>query len=238
MFERVNGVFGCRTRSVFDNQIPRSHVRISLQTLVCRTAFDEPYDRLKENPLDPTMGRYGVGSGALAIRARAKMKKRCRRHSLQNDSIYTVFENPYARQKGQEGRKNSSASCQSAPGKVPVGTENTLHGGASGEESIIPGQMPPDMETSKSKGLPSVNENVMAGPSWWPGPPLQQGGVVGLLSPSLGNGSVAPVGPPPPSLYGGIMSTEPWHQIQARLLPEISKATKPDRYGNSKNEVG
>ncbi|KAK7067632.1 hypothetical protein SK128_021073, partial [Halocaridina rubra] len=33
MFERVNGVFGCRTRSVFDNQITRSHVRTSLQTL-------------------------------------------------------------------------------------------------------------------------------------------------------------------------------------------------------------
>ncbi|KAK7083933.1 hypothetical protein SK128_025655 [Halocaridina rubra] len=46
MFERVNGVFGCRTRSVFDNQIPRSHVRTSLQTLVCRTAFDEPFDRV------------------------------------------------------------------------------------------------------------------------------------------------------------------------------------------------
>ncbi|KAK7074830.1 hypothetical protein SK128_012303 [Halocaridina rubra] len=45
MFERVNGVFGCRTRSVFDNQIPRSHVRTSLQTLVCRTAFDKPFDR-------------------------------------------------------------------------------------------------------------------------------------------------------------------------------------------------
>ncbi|KAK7084026.1 hypothetical protein SK128_025720, partial [Halocaridina rubra] len=45
MFERVNGVFGCRTRNVFDNQIPRSHVRTSLQTLVCRTAFDEPFDR-------------------------------------------------------------------------------------------------------------------------------------------------------------------------------------------------
>ncbi|KAK7067006.1 hypothetical protein SK128_016626 [Halocaridina rubra] len=45
MFERVNGVFGCRTRStnVFDNQIPRSHVRTSLQTLVCRTAFDDPF---------------------------------------------------------------------------------------------------------------------------------------------------------------------------------------------------
>ncbi|KAK7074071.1 hypothetical protein SK128_023329 [Halocaridina rubra] len=39
MFERVNGVFGCRTRlsNVFDNQIPRSHVRTSLQTRVCRT---------------------------------------------------------------------------------------------------------------------------------------------------------------------------------------------------------
>ncbi|KAK7082248.1 hypothetical protein SK128_012629, partial [Halocaridina rubra] len=49
MFERVNGVFDCRTRStnVFDNQIPRSHVRTSLQTLVCRTAFDEPFDREK-----------------------------------------------------------------------------------------------------------------------------------------------------------------------------------------------
>ncbi|KAK7015141.1 hypothetical protein SK128_025274 [Halocaridina rubra] len=48
MFERVNGVFGCRTRStnVFDNQIPRSHVRTSLQTLVCRTAFDEPFDHV------------------------------------------------------------------------------------------------------------------------------------------------------------------------------------------------
>ncbi|KAK7082693.1 hypothetical protein SK128_002558, partial [Halocaridina rubra] len=46
MFERVNGVFGCRTRNVFDNQIPHSHVRTSLQTLVCRTAFDEPFDRL------------------------------------------------------------------------------------------------------------------------------------------------------------------------------------------------
>ncbi|KAK7072917.1 Transmembrane protease serine 13 [Halocaridina rubra] len=47
MFERVNGVFGCRTRStnVFDNQIPRSHVRTSLQTLVCRTEFDEPFNR-------------------------------------------------------------------------------------------------------------------------------------------------------------------------------------------------
>ncbi|KAK7073401.1 hypothetical protein SK128_018735 [Halocaridina rubra] len=45
MFERVHGVFGCRTRSMFDNQIPRSHVRTSLQTLVCRTAFDEPFDR-------------------------------------------------------------------------------------------------------------------------------------------------------------------------------------------------
>ncbi|KAK7063183.1 hypothetical protein SK128_010408 [Halocaridina rubra] len=35
MSERVNGVFGCRTRSenVFNNQIPRSHVRTSLQTL-------------------------------------------------------------------------------------------------------------------------------------------------------------------------------------------------------------
>ncbi|KAK7070000.1 hypothetical protein SK128_028545 [Halocaridina rubra] len=44
MFERVNGVFGCRTRSVFGNQIPRSHVRTSLQTLVSRTAFDEPFD--------------------------------------------------------------------------------------------------------------------------------------------------------------------------------------------------
>ncbi|KAK7069588.1 hypothetical protein SK128_005841 [Halocaridina rubra] len=48
MFERVNGVFGCRTRStnVFDNQIPSSYVRTSLQTLVCRTAFDEPFDRV------------------------------------------------------------------------------------------------------------------------------------------------------------------------------------------------
>ncbi|KAK7008352.1 hypothetical protein SK128_018755 [Halocaridina rubra] len=47
MFERVNGVFGCRTRlsNVFDNQIPRSHVRTSLQTLVCQTAFDEPFYR-------------------------------------------------------------------------------------------------------------------------------------------------------------------------------------------------
>ncbi|KAK7007747.1 hypothetical protein SK128_022616, partial [Halocaridina rubra] len=47
MFERVNGVFGCRIRwsNVFDNQIPCSHVRTSLQTLVCRTAFDEPFDR-------------------------------------------------------------------------------------------------------------------------------------------------------------------------------------------------
>ncbi|KAK7069521.1 hypothetical protein SK128_017934 [Halocaridina rubra] len=33
MFERVNRVFGCRTRNVFDNQIPRSLVRTSLQTL-------------------------------------------------------------------------------------------------------------------------------------------------------------------------------------------------------------
>ncbi|KAK7069761.1 hypothetical protein SK128_014522, partial [Halocaridina rubra] len=35
MFERVNGVFGCRTRlsNVFDNRIPLSHVRTSLQTL-------------------------------------------------------------------------------------------------------------------------------------------------------------------------------------------------------------
>ncbi|KAK7067825.1 hypothetical protein SK128_008270 [Halocaridina rubra] len=47
MFERVNGVFGCRTHlsNVFDNKIPRSHVRTSLQTLVCQTAFDEPFDR-------------------------------------------------------------------------------------------------------------------------------------------------------------------------------------------------
>ncbi|KAK7071969.1 hypothetical protein SK128_023279, partial [Halocaridina rubra] len=47
MFERVNGVFVCRTRStnVFDNQIPCSHVRTSLQTLVCRTAFYKPFDR-------------------------------------------------------------------------------------------------------------------------------------------------------------------------------------------------
>ncbi|KAK7086376.1 hypothetical protein SK128_014732 [Halocaridina rubra] len=44
LFERV---FGCRTRltNVFDNQIPRSHVRTSFQTLVCRTAFNEPFDR-------------------------------------------------------------------------------------------------------------------------------------------------------------------------------------------------
>ncbi|KAK7071608.1 hypothetical protein SK128_022451 [Halocaridina rubra] len=51
MFERVNGVFGCRTRlsNVLDNQIPRSRVRTLLQTLVCRTAFDEPFDRIHEN---------------------------------------------------------------------------------------------------------------------------------------------------------------------------------------------
>ncbi|KAK7073154.1 hypothetical protein SK128_012017 [Halocaridina rubra] len=49
MFERENGVSGCRTRlsNVFDNQIPRSYVRTSLQTLVCRTAFDEPFDSVK-----------------------------------------------------------------------------------------------------------------------------------------------------------------------------------------------
>ncbi|KAK7078921.1 hypothetical protein SK128_027682 [Halocaridina rubra] len=47
MFERVNGVFGCRTRlsNVFDNQIPRSLVRTSLLTLVRRTAFDELFER-------------------------------------------------------------------------------------------------------------------------------------------------------------------------------------------------
>ncbi|KAK7021742.1 hypothetical protein SK128_010262 [Halocaridina rubra] len=37
---------GCRTLNVFDNQIPRSHVGTSLQTLVCRTTFDEPFDRM------------------------------------------------------------------------------------------------------------------------------------------------------------------------------------------------
>ncbi|KAK7086470.1 hypothetical protein SK128_005628, partial [Halocaridina rubra] len=49
MFERVNGVFGCRTRlsNVLDNQIPRSHVRTAPQTLVCRTAFDEPVDPIE-----------------------------------------------------------------------------------------------------------------------------------------------------------------------------------------------
>ncbi|KAK7086170.1 hypothetical protein SK128_007840 [Halocaridina rubra] len=58
MFERVNGVFGSRTRltNVFNNQIPRSHVRTSLQTLVCRTAFDELFDRVNP-PLHQTRTR-------------------------------------------------------------------------------------------------------------------------------------------------------------------------------------
>ncbi|KAK7044280.1 hypothetical protein SK128_027454 [Halocaridina rubra] len=56
MFERVNGVFGCRIQNVFDNQILRSHVRSLLQTLVCRTTFDEPFDRV--NPPQDVKSLY------------------------------------------------------------------------------------------------------------------------------------------------------------------------------------
>lgn len=171
------------------------------------------------------MGRYGVGHGALAIRS--ERRRRIRRSSVPGDRVlrhqprpdnYIHFYNQYQR------RKNSGVSCQSAPVKGNVDGTESNNPDLEAQLAIIPGQMPPSWEHQEENSISMEGEAPDAGPSWWPGPPLQQGGVVvpsqqerrrmsGFFSDVV-------------SLFSGM---DTWQQIQARLVPHAGQTVKPVR---------
>ncbi|KAK7074377.1 hypothetical protein SK128_004626 [Halocaridina rubra] len=111
MFELVDGVFGCRTRlsKVFDNQIPRSHVRTSLQTLVCRTAFDEPFDRGVIAPYPKVLAKVHTHTHTQSIVLRTGMisitKYKMEPIRRREDTSFGLFSSCCHRQ--NRGRKTS-----------------------------------------------------------------------------------------------------------------------------------
>ncbi|XP_071534685.1 uncharacterized protein [Panulirus ornatus] len=170
------------------------------------------------------MGRYGVGHGALAIRS--ERRRRIRRSSVPGDRVqyhqprsdnYTHFYNQHQR------RKNSGVSCQSAPVKSNVEGGESTNPELEAHLAIMPGQMPQSSDHQEEKSLSNVSEATNAGPSWWPGPPLQQGGVVVPSQQERGRvGLFSDV----MSLFNGMAS---WEQIQARLMPHVDRDAKPTR---------
>ncbi|XP_068214760.1 uncharacterized protein [Palaemon carinicauda] len=162
------------------------------------------------------MGRYGYGSGAFAVRAKAKKK---RRSSIVSDHVYVNYEKYNAFQKLMAKRKSSRDSNHSDPGIVEEESNEP------NEEGLIPGQIPStvqEQEVVESKSLVVPSEDIVPGPSWWPGPPLQQGGVVRPPTPVTSNGTVSNS---LSQVFSGF-TEGPWLEIQAKLMPEAEKALK------------
>ncbi|XP_064110090.1 uncharacterized protein LOC135217926 [Macrobrachium nipponense] len=177
------------------------------------------------------MGRYGYGSGAFAVRAKAKKK---RRGSVANDVVYTNYEKFSTIQKFLQMHKNSKDSGRNVPDKIEE------ESGTPDEETLIPGQIPSTLSEKKEdnfKSLVAPSEAMMPGPSWWPGPPLQQGGVVRPPPQLAPNGTVSSGIPQVPNLFSGF-SNGPWLEIQAKLMPEAEKALKFGHQFFYDNEVG
>ncbi|XP_045597098.1 uncharacterized protein [Procambarus clarkii] len=177
------------------------------------------------------MGRYGVGHGALAIRDRRRRVRRTSvagpgsHHQQRHPENYTSFA-----QRHQQ-RKSSVSSSQSAPVK---GSAYAID--AAPEVAIMPGQIPPSYDLQKTKSLTEVAEGPLPGPSWWPGPPFQQGGVV--HSPPVGHAAAAPFQEGMtefPKRHRGLLSgvlglltgRDTWAHIQERLLPHLRTAGHP-----------
>lgn len=191
------------------------------------------------------MGRYGVGHGALAIRARERKRRRLRRNTLGGDGVYYPRPENYIHfyNQTQRRRKYSNGSSQSAPVK-----------GADEDASltIMPGQVPHGGDNQEVLSLPV--ELTQPGPSWWPGPPFQQGGMI-MMGPSkeevaswrathlqLVDGPTGKTDEPPQqgnsgsgflaNVVGVFTGMDTWQQIQARLMPQVQRATIPQQLGD------
>lgn len=182
------------------------------------------------------MGRYGVGSGAIALR---RERRRQRRNSVIGDGItvfhdenYTFFRNRYA-------RKNSTVSSKSAPAP---GVASRMFP----EEVSVPGQVPPPPFLDDKGGLTVPPElgglrvppelGGSPGPSWWHGSPL---GRRSLVVPPPGTDENANGGPPDlMSLFAGVGDPGAWEKIQQQLVPKLDLSAKSEKHVMFEDEVG
>ncbi|MPC53545.1 hypothetical protein E2C01_047440 [Portunus trituberculatus] len=170
------------------------------------------------------MGRYGMGHGAIAIRR--ERTRRSRRSSVPGDRLqyHPRPDNYFYYYNRHQQRKSSVGSSQSAPVK------GSGEGGAAtlpdphGQTVVIPGQVPPSPLSIRGDHKPGGPPP--SGPEWWPGPPLQQGGVmVPKQKEGGGPGLLADV----TGLFSG-MNT--WGKIQSRLWPKDEGAAGPQQGAN------
>ncbi|KAK4293356.1 hypothetical protein Pmani_033944 [Petrolisthes manimaculis] len=167
------------------------------------------------------MVRYGA-HGALAIRR--NRTRRARRASLTSVRTprHQAITQPvnYLRFYHQhQQRKDSIVSSQSAPVKGSENDEDTV--------GQIPGQIP---DTPNLTRRTEESEGDEAGPSWWPGPPFQQGGVI-KPSPPQEEGVTKPSQAESKSLLSdlvGVLSGRDSWGVTSRLWPTFGKSTKSD----------
>lgn len=175
------------------------------------------------------MGRYGVGSGALALR-RDRRRQRARRNSVIGDGITLFHDENYTFFRDKYARKNSTISSKSAP---PPGVGSKMFP----EEFPVPGQVPPPPYFDE-KGALSVPSELggSPGPSWWPGSPLRSNG---LAFPPPGADENANGGPPDlMSLFAGVGDPDAWEKIQQQLVPKLDLAARSEKHVKFEDEVG
>ncbi|XP_069936368.1 uncharacterized protein, partial [Cherax quadricarinatus] len=175
------------------------------------------------------MGRFGMGHGALAIRDRRRRHSRLSVTGVgyqpqQHCENYMVFA-----QRSQ--RKNSVTSSQSVPVKGGPASADVA---AVGDVAVsIPGQLLTSSDFPKTLSLPEVTDGPVPGPSWWPGPPFQQGGIVrsntvgivpGLLPQQAADDQLTrgKLG-----LLSDIFNGNRWNYFQERLMPRLKGAVMP-----------
>lgn len=184
------------------------------------------------------MGRYGVGSGALALR-RDRRRQSNRRNSVIGDGITLFHDENYTFFRDKYARKNSTISSKSAP--APGDARQMFH-----EEPHVPGQVPPPPFLDEEGGLRVPPELAslkvppewggIPGPSWWHSSPQ---GRRRLAAPPLGPDENANGGPPDlMSLFAGVGDPEAWEKIQQQLVPKLDLAAKSEKRVMFEDEVG